>query len=64
MGVNDISAEVHGSTNPINVLQAFMKALRRQKTPEDVARETGMRIFDVQKLYEQASQSSLMEGYN
>lgn len=54
MGITDIAADVHGSTNPMNVLNAFMKALRRQKTPEQVARETGLRVMDVQRVYETA----------
>lgn len=52
MGISDISAEVHGSTHPMNVLHAFMKVLRRQKTPEEVARETGMQVMDIQRVYE------------
>lgn len=53
MGIHDISAKVHGSQNPINVAQAFLVALGRQKTPESVARESGLRIVDVLKVYQQ-----------
>lgn len=53
MGIRDVSAKVHGSRNPINVAQAFLLALRRQKTPAQVAEEGGMRIVDVLKAYQQ-----------
>lgn len=53
MGIKDISAKVHGSRHPMNVADAFLLALRRQKTPEMVASESGMRIIDVLKVYQQ-----------
>jgi ribosomal protein S5 len=52
MGIADISAKVHGSRHPMNVAQAFLAALRRQKSPEQVAADSGMRIEDVLKVYE------------
>lgn len=51
MGISDISAKVHGSRNPINVANAFLIAMRRQKTPEAVAQETGLHILDVLSIY-------------
>lgn len=53
MGIRDISAKVHGSRHPMNVAQAFLLALERQKTPEMVAQESGMRIVDVLKVYQE-----------
>lgn len=53
MGIKDISSQVHGSRHPMNVAQAFLLALRRQKTPEMVAQEAGLRIVDVLKVYQQ-----------
>lgn len=53
MGIKDVSAKVHGSRNPLNVAQAFLLALQRQKTPTQVAEESGMRIVDVLKVYQQ-----------
>ncbi len=53
VGIKDISASVHGSRLPMNVAEAFLLLLRRQKTPEDVARDTGMNIVDVRTIYQQ-----------
>ncbi|PJF17169.1 hypothetical protein PSACC_03013 [Paramicrosporidium saccamoebae] len=53
MGIKDISAKVHGSRHSMNVAEAFLMALRRQKTPEMVAQESGMRIIDVLKVYQE-----------
>jgi small subunit ribosomal protein S5 len=52
LGISDISAEVHGSANSINVLHAFMEILRRQKTPEAVALETGLHVDEVRRVYQ------------
>ena len=52
MGISDISAKVIGSTNPINVLHAFIVALRRQKTPEQVALESGLHIDEIRNVYQ------------
>lgn len=52
MGIDDISCKVYGSTNPVTVVEAFMEALRRQKTPEEVARDSGMKVVDVLKVYQ------------
>jgi small subunit ribosomal protein S5 len=51
LGIRDISAKVHGSSHPATVAQAFLKVLRRQKTPNDVSKETGLQVVDVMKLY-------------
>jgi ribosomal protein S5 len=53
MGIKDISAKVHGSRHSMNVAEAFLMALRRQKTPEMVSQESGMRIVDVLKVYQE-----------
>lgn len=58
MGIADISAKVHGSRHPMNVAQAFLEALRRQKSPEQVAADSGMRIQDVLKVYEAGCQQN------
>lgn len=52
MGINDISCKVFGSRNSINVIEAFFEVLRRQKTPEEVAVDSGMKVEDVLKIYE------------
>lgn len=53
MGLADISAKVLGSRNPLNVAEAFLRVLRRQKTPEEVAQDGGIKIVDVLKVYQQ-----------
>lgn len=52
MGIDDISCKVYGSTNPLPVAEAFLEALRRQKTPEDVANDSGLKVADVIRVYE------------
>jgi small subunit ribosomal protein S5 len=54
-GISDISAKVIGSRHPINVCRAFIEILRRQKTPQQVALDSGMNIVDVVKIYEHAA---------
>ena len=51
LGIRDLGGKVHGSTNALNVVKAFSIALKRQKTPEIVSRETGLRIVDVIKVF-------------
>lgn len=51
IGIKDISAQVHGSTHPATVAEAFFRVLQRQKSPEDMAVETGLRLVDVNNLY-------------
>lgn len=52
VGIKDISAKVHGSTHPMNVMKAFLKILEQQKTPEQVSADTGMRVIDVLRVFE------------
>ena len=52
LGIKDISAKVHGSSHPMNVMKAFLKILEQQKSPEQVAAETGMRVVDVLRAFE------------
>ncbi len=56
LGISDISAKVHGSRHPMNVAQAFLRILARQKSPEQVAAESGMRVEDVLKVYDSYKQ--------
>ena len=51
MGIKDISAKVLGSRHPMNVGAAFINALKAQKTPEQVARDGGLKIVDVNEIY-------------
>lgn len=59
MGIADIGGKVHGSRHPMNVAQGFLELLRRQKTPEQVAADSGMRIVDVLRVYEGAQKRKL-----
>lgn len=58
LGIDDISCKVYGSTNSLTVVEAFMEVLRRQKTPEQVAKDSGMKVVDVLKVYEHGMYSA------
>ena len=51
LGLKDLSAKVYGSRTAINVANGFILALSRQKTPEMIARDSGMKIVDVLKIF-------------
>lgn len=55
IGIQDLSAKVYGSRTAINVANCFLLALQRQKTPEQVARDSGMRVIDVIKVFQTGS---------
>jgi small subunit ribosomal protein S5 len=46
-GIRDILAKSLGTTNPINMLKATVRALKQLKRPEEVARVRGKVIEDV-----------------
>jgi ribosomal protein S5 len=50
-GIRDLSAKVYGSRHPMNVVQGFFLALRRIKTPKQIAYDTGMRVTDVLRVF-------------
>lgn len=62
LGIKDISAKVHGSSHPMNVMKAFLKILDQQKTPEQVAAETGMRVVDVLHVFESNCRDKPIRG--
>jgi small subunit ribosomal protein S5 len=43
-GIKDILSKVHGSTNPVNVVQATMEALRSLRSAEEIAAQRGVRL--------------------
>ena len=43
-GVRDILTKVHGSTNPVNVVQATLKALRELRSAETVSAQRGVPV--------------------
>ena len=47
MGITDIVAKSHGSTNPYNMVRATFDALKRATTPGQVAAKRGKSIEDI-----------------
>lgn len=47
VGVHDVLAKCIGSTNPVNVVRATMKALRAANSPEQVANKRGKTIEEI-----------------
>ena len=47
MGVTDIVAKSHGSTNPYNMVRATLDALRRSTTASEVAAKRGKTVEDL-----------------
>ena len=43
-GIHDILAKVYGSTNPVNVTQATIEALRSLHSAEDISARRGVRV--------------------
>ena len=49
IGIKDIVAKSLGSSNPINVLRACMKALKNQNSPKLIAKIRGKNISEITK---------------
>lgn len=64
LGIQDLSAKVYGSRHPLNVAQAFLVALRKQKTPYQIATESGMKIEDVLAVFNYGRKKAEREIYN
>jgi small subunit ribosomal protein S5 len=47
MGVTNILAKCHGSTNPYNVVRATLEGLQAMSTPSEIAAKRGMRVEDL-----------------
>ncbi len=47
IGVKNVLSKVMGSTNPINVVRATVKALRQIETPETVAEKRGKQVEEI-----------------
>jgi small subunit ribosomal protein S5 len=47
MGVTDIVAKAHGSTNPYNMVRATLKALTTSTTPAEVAAKRGKTVEEI-----------------
>lgn len=47
MGVRNISAKVHGSTNPYNIVRATLDGLGKLYTPAEIAAKRGLTVEDI-----------------
>ncbi|MFM7533030.1 MAG: 30S ribosomal protein S5 [Rubrivivax sp.] len=47
MGVTDIVAKSHGSTNPYNMVRATLDALKRSSTPAEIAAKRGKTVEEI-----------------
>ena len=48
MGITDIVAKSHGSTNPYNMVRATFDALKRVDSPRSVASRRGLKVSELQ----------------
>jgi small subunit ribosomal protein S5 len=47
MGVHNVVAKSHGSTNPYNMVRATIKALERLRTPAEIAAKRGTTVEEI-----------------
>ncbi|AXT45051.1 MULTISPECIES: 30S ribosomal protein S5 [Chromobacterium] len=47
MGVHNVSAKIHGSTNPYNVVRATLDGLSNINTPAQIASKRGLSVEDI-----------------
>lgn len=47
MGIKNVSAKVHGSRNPHNIVRATMDALSNLYTPDEIAKKRGLTVKDI-----------------
>lgn len=47
MGIHNISAKVHGSTNPYNIVRATLNGLQKLYTPGDIAAKRGLTVEEI-----------------
>lgn len=47
VGVTDVLAKCHGSTNPYNLVRATLNALERLSTPHEIAAKRGMTVEQI-----------------
>lgn len=46
-GLKDLGSKISGSTNPMNVVKSCFDALKRAKSPQDIAKLRGLKVVDV-----------------
>lgn len=49
VGIHNVLAKAYGSTNPINIVRATMRALKNMKSPEMIAEKRGKVVQDIFK---------------
>jgi small subunit ribosomal protein S5 len=47
VGVTNVLAKCHGSTNPYNLVRATLDALQRQSAPSDIAAKRGKSVEEI-----------------
>ena len=47
IGIKNITAKVHGSTNPYNVVRATLKGLESISTPSEIAAKRGLTVEEI-----------------
>ena len=47
MGVHNVVAKAHGSTNPYNMVRATLKALDKLRTPAEIAAKRGKTVEEI-----------------
>ena len=47
MGITDIVAKSHGSSNPYNMVRATLDALKNSTTPAEVAAKRGLTVEEI-----------------
>ena len=47
MGIHNISAKVHGSTNPYNIVRATLEGVSKLYTPSDIAAKRGLTVEEI-----------------
>ncbi|SFO02491.1 small subunit ribosomal protein S5 [Formivibrio citricus] len=47
MGIHNITAKCHGSTNPYNIVRATLDGLAKLNTPAEIAAKRGMTVEDI-----------------
>jgi small subunit ribosomal protein S5 len=46
-GVNNVLAKCYGSTNPVNVVRATVKALGVMRSPDEIAAKRGLSVDEI-----------------
>lgn len=56
-GLKDVSGQVFGSKNGMNIVKAVLEALKTQKVPSMIAKERGKHVIDVRERFFHSIQS-------